>query len=131
MYKIFKIIVFTLTIPPILVLAAVFVVALLPASSKPLDAVFKQACGVDLPNGYVVEEREPSRGFANQGVTYSEKGAILVSLKDAKLILENLNQNYDYKLRDGEYEKFVVGKTLGICQVSTLSGYINYTYAVW
>ena len=131
MYKIFKIIVFITVIPPVLFVAFVFIAAFIPSDPEPLEVIFKESCGVELPYSYVVLEREPSRGFASQGVSYSEKGVVQVHLKDASDILSSLEINPDYKLQAGVFENFKVGKKLGLCQVSTLSGYVNYQYAIW
>ncbi|QTH64269.1 hypothetical protein J1N51_01940 [Psychrosphaera ytuae] len=131
MYQIFKIIIYVTIIPPLLFVGFVFIAAFIPSDPEPLEVVFKESCGVDLPFGYVVIERQPSRGFAPQGVSYSEKGVIQVDLKHASDILHSLEVNTDYKLQQGSFENFEVGKKLGICQVSTLSGYVNYQYAVW
>ena len=111
--------------------AFVFIAAFIPSDPEPLEVVFKESCGVELPSGYVVIEREPSRSFAPQGVSYSEKGVVQVHLKDASDILKSLEINTDYKLLEGAFESFIVGKKLGICKVSTISGYVNYQYAVW
>ena len=131
MYQIFKIVVYITVIPALLFVAFVFIAAFIPSDPEPLEVVFKESCGVELPSGYVVIEREPSRGFAPQGVSYSEKGVVQVHLKDASDILKSLEINTDYKLLEGAFESFIVGKKLGICQVSTISGYVNYQYAVW
>lgn len=131
MYQIFKTVVYVTVIPPILFFAFVFIAAFIPASPEPLEVVFKESCGVELPSGYVVISREPSRGFAPQGVSYGEKGTVQVHLKDAPSILNSLESNTNYMLKDGAYEYFEVGKKLRICRVSTLSGYINYQYAIW
>lgn len=131
MYKIFKIFIYVTVIPPLLFVLVVFVAAFMPSDPEPLESVFKESCGAELPYGYVVIEREPSRGFAPQGVSYSEKGVVQVHLKDAAKILNSLEINTEYKLQEGVFETYEIGKKLGICQVSTLSGYVNYQYAVW
>ena len=109
----------------------VFVTAFVPATPEPLDIVFKEACNVSLPNGYIIVERNPSRGFATQGVTYSESGVIQVHLKDVAPIQEALQSNNEYRVEDGVYEKFLIGKKLGRCKLSALSGYVHYSYAKW
>jgi len=131
MYKILKIVVYITVIPPLLFVLFVFITAFIPSEPEPLEVVFKESCGMELPFGYVVIEREASRGFAPQGVSYSEKGVVHVNLKDASDILSYLEINSDYKLKEGAFESFRVGKKLGICEVSTFTGYIKYQYAVW
>ena len=90
--------------------AFVFIAAFIPSDPEPLEVVFKESCGVELPSGYVVIEREPSRGFAPQGVSYSEKGVVQVHLKDASDILKSLEINTDYKLLEGAFENFFLVK---------------------
>lgn len=131
MYRVFKLFVYLTTLPFLLFVAFVFLVALLPSNPEPMEMVFKESCGAELPTGYVIIEREPARGFAPQGVSYSEKGVVQVHLKDAARVLRLLEANDNYKAQAGAFEQFIVGKKLGICKVSTLSGYINYQYAEW
>ena len=131
MYKVFKIFVYITVVPPLLFVLFVFIAAFIPSEPEPLAVVFEESCGVELPFGYVVIEREPSRGFAPQGVSYSEKGVVQVHLKDASDIQSYLEISVDYKLHEGAFENFKVGKKLGVCQVSTLTGHVKYQYAVW
>ncbi|MBE0357343.1 hypothetical protein PPHE_b0635 [Pseudoalteromonas phenolica O-BC30] len=114
-----------------LIVAFIFIAAFIPPDPEPLEVVFKNSCGVELPYSHIVIEREPSRGFAPQGASYSEKGVVQVNLEDASDILSSLEGNTDYKLQEGVFEKFQIGKKLGTCKVSTLSGYVDYQYAVW
>ncbi len=132
--SILKIILYVIFIPPLLFIILFIIALFLPSSpNEPIDMVFKKACGSKLPVRAVIIKREPIQSFLPQGFNYSESGTIQVSSEQATAILAELEGNPEYRLdyEYNTYERFVVGDTLGICNVSKFSGYIDYQYTVW
>jgi len=116
---------------PLLLIVALFLVALVgPTTLLPIEEVFSGACGSKYNPEYVVGDRPHSFSIAPQGVWYDESGEVTVSKEAALNIYDQLASNSGYKLRNGYFEKCVVGKILANCGVDLESGQVKYKYVL-
>lgn len=127
----FKIILGVLVLPPLFVIALLLVVLVWPTTPLPIEEVFLGACGSKYDPEYVVGDRPHSFSIAPQGVWYDESGEVTVSKSAAANIYDRLDNNSEYELSNGYFEKFVVGKVLANCEVDLESGQVKYKYVLW
>ena len=126
-----KIILGVLILPPLLIVALFLLAIVWPTTPLPIEDVFFGACSSEYNSEYVVGERPHSFSIAPQGVWYDESGEVKVSKVSASNIYNHLAENSEYKLSNGYFEKFVVGKVLANCQVNLETGQIKYKYVLW
>ena len=120
-----------LIIPPFLFVALFLVALVWPTTPLPIEEVFPGACGSNFKPEYVVGERPHSFSIAPQGVWYDESGEVTVSNEAASNIYNQLSENSEFKLSNGYFEKFIVGKVLANCEVDLESGQVKYKYVLW
>ena len=126
-----KIVLGILILPPLLAVV-LFVVALVwPTTPLPIEEVFFGSCGSKYELEYVVGERPHSYSIAPQGVWYDESGEVTVSKEAASYMYRELALNNEFKLKNGYFEKFVVGKVLASCSIDLKSGQVKYKYVLW
>lgn len=126
-----KIILRVLIFPPLLVVGIVIVALIWPTTPQQIEEVFLGACGEVYDPGYAISERPHSYSIAPQGVWYDESGKVIVPIEVANKIYNNLANNSEFDLKNGYFEKFVVGKVLANCTVNLESGVVKYKYVLW